>query len=290
MTPARGVGLIASVLAGLIALGAAGYLGYGLLLWRFQEVMIFPAPGGIGTDSLDSSAREIGAEPIRLQAADGTALYGWYKEALTGSPGKKAVLYLHGNAETVAAPGPLMRLANQNGWDFAVVAFRGYPGSEGSPSEVGLAEDADALWAYVTDVRHVPARNVVIHGRSLGGAVAVGLAERVDPGALVVESSFRSMLEMARTQAPIYPVDRLLRHPFDTWSRAPRIDVPTLVLHGDADTIVPVDHGRSLAERFASAQYVEVPGGHHNELLVLRDPSAKRAWLDLLSTVGAGEE
>ena len=282
--------MVTTAVAGLLTLGVLGYVGYGVLLWRFQEMMIFPTPGGIGVDSLDMAAREIGADPIRLEASDGTGLYGWYKPALSGSPGQRAVLYLHGNAETVAAPGPLMRLANQSGWDFAVIAFRGYPGSGGSPSEVGLRRDALALWAYVTEERGIPADRVVVHGRSLGGAVAVQLAEQVHPGGLVVESTFRSMLEMARGQAPFYPVDRLLRHPFDTWSRAPSVEIPTLVLHGSADTIVPVDHGRTLAGRFGSAQYVEVPGGHHNELLVLRDPAAKRAWLDLLSTVGADEE
>ena len=138
--------------------------------------------------------------------------------------------------------------------------------------------------------RQIAPEKVVLHGRSLGGAVATRLAEEVEPGGLVLESTFESMVAMARRQAPAYPVRSLLRHPFDTWSRAPGVSIPTLILHGDADSVVPVGHGRRLAHRFPVAHYVEVPGGHHNELLVLRDPAAKLAWLELLGRVGGVEE
>ena len=102
----------------------------------------------------------------------------------------------------------------------------------------------------------------------------------------MLESSFTSMVEMAKRQAPLYPIEALLRHPFDTRSRAPELDLPALVLHGTDDRIVPVRHGQRLASLLPRARYVEVPGGIHNELLVLRDAPAKRAWLELLAEVG----
>ncbi len=273
-----------------VAVGALAlaWVGYGFALWWLQEAMIFPAPGGIGAHTLDLAAAELGAEPLHLRAEDGTALYGWYKPATSGRPGRRAVLYFHGNGETVAAGVPLMQLANRHGWDFAVVAFRGYPGSEGAPSEAGVARDARALWDHVTGARGIDAARVVLHGRSLGGAVAIRLASERRPGGLVVESSFTSMVDMARRQAPLYPVRLLLRHPFDSAARAPSIDVPVLVLHGSADRVVPVAMGRALARRFPDARYVEVPGGTHNELLVLASDAARRAWLALLDRVDGG--
>lgn len=274
-------------LSTLVVAAVATWVGYGLLLWTLQEAMMFPAPGGIGTDALDMAAREVGAEPIRIHASDGTALYGWYKPA-GKSPGRRAMLYFHGNAETVAAPGPLMRMANHEGWDFGVIALRGYPGSEGSPGEEGFALDARALWDHVVG-RGVPPERVVLYGRSLGGAVAARLATEVEPGALVLESTFTSMVDMARRQAPLYPVERLLRHPFDTRSRAADLRLPTVVLHGSADGVVPVEHGRALAGALPTAQYVEVPGGTHNDLMILRDAAAKRAWLELLARVDPEE-
>lgn len=277
-------------LIGLVGLLVLGWVAYGALLWRFQEAMIFPAPGGIGTDALDSAAAELGAEPIHLEAADGTALYGWYKPAATPQPSRRVVLYFHGNAETVAAPSPLMRLATQEGWDFATVAFRGYPGSEGEPSEAGLALDARALWDWVIAEKGIAPEHVVLHGRSLGGAVAARLASDVDPGALVLESTFTSMVAMAERSAPTYPVRRLLRHPFDTDQRVASLDLPALVLHGDADGIVDVSHGRALADQLRGAELVVVPGGVHNELLVLADPAARRAWLALLEQAASSNE
>lgn len=273
------------MLAGLAGVAVLAWLAYGALLWRFQEWMIFPAPGGPDRDTLDQAARELGAEPLDLRAADGTSLYGWYKAAGGPEGGRRAVLYFHGNAETVAGSGPLMRLANQKGWDFGVVAFRGYPGSQGAPSEAGIALDARSLWDEVTARRGIPADRVVLHGRSLGGAVAARLADEVSPGGLVLESTFRSVVELAKQEAPLYPVDLLLRHRFDTWSRAPGMDVPALVLVGTADAVVPADHGRSLADRLPQAHLVEVPGGEHHDLLVLRDPAARTAWLELLARV-----
>lgn len=269
----------------LVGGGSLAWIAYGALLWWFQEAMIFPAPGGPDRDTLDQAARELGAEPLALRAADGTALYGWYKAAGGPDGGRRAVLYFHGNAETVAGSGPLMRLANQRGWDFGVVAYRGYPGSEGAPSEAGIALDARALWDEATVTRGLPADRIVLHGRSLGGAVAASLAEQVDAGGLVLESTFRSVVELAGEEAPLYPIDLLLRHRFDTWSRAPSLALPALVLVGSDDRVVTPDHGKALAERLPEAQVVEVQGGEHHDLLVLRDPAAKRAWLDLLERV-----
>jgi len=266
-----------------VGLVGALYIGCGALLYAMQEAVIFPAPGGISVAALDEAAQEVGATPIRVTASDGASLYGWYRSG----GGDKAVVYFHGNAATVLGTAGLMRQVNAKGWDFAVIAYRGYPGSEGHPpSEAGLLRDGRALWDYVTQERGIAPDRVVIHGRSLGGGVAAGLAAEVESAGVVLESTFTSVLEMAQSSYPIYPVASLLKHPFDTRKRAISVGSPVLVLHSDGDRTIPVSHGRALGPLFAYGSYVEIPGRGHNEGLVVDCPEGRSSYLDFLAKVG----
>ena len=263
----------------LLGVGVSYVLAVGLVWWQ-QEAMIFPAPGGVGRDSLDEVATELGAEPLDLVAADGTQLYGWYRSG----GGKRAVIYFHGNASTVAMSGQLMRQVNQAGWDFATVSYRGYPGSQGSPTQAGLNLDANAVFEHVLG-RGIPADQIILHGRSLGGGVALQLSEQVNPGGLVLESTYLSVLQIAQGQVPWAPVAQLLRHPFRSDLRAPNVKIPTLVLHGDADPVIPVQHGRALSILVKNADYVETEGAGHNQQLTVVDRASKAAWRKLLEKV-----
>ncbi len=265
----------------MIGLLVGAWVVYGLLLWSLQEAMIYPAPGGIPRASLDQAAVELGVEPVDLVARYGTRLYGWHRRA----GGDRALMYLHGNAETVATSLGLQRMLANLGWDVAIVAYRGYPGSQGRPSEAGTLEDARAMWDYLTVAQGIAAERIVLHGKSLGGGVAVGLAADHKPGALVVESTFTSMLALAQVQAPLYPVERLLRSPYRSDERAGRIDCPTLVLHGAQDELIPVSHGRQLATLIPRAKYVESPWLGHNDSLVLEHNDSRDAYLALLDAV-----
>jgi pimeloyl-ACP methyl ester carboxylesterase len=260
-------------------------LAYGAVaatLWRMQESLIFPAPGGIDVSALDQAASEVGAEPFRIHAADGTKLYGWHRSPPPNGAKHCGVLYFHGNAETVAASVALGRLVTREGCDFLVVAYRGYPGSAGKPSESGIALDARALWDHATVDLGIPPERILLHGRSLGGGVAVGLASEVTPGALAIEASFTSLVDVAAARYPFLPVRRLLRHRFDSIGRAPGIAVPTLVVHGSADRTIPVSHGRALAKAFPNARYIEASGLDHDDALFLADAAADEAYVALL--------
>jgi uncharacterized protein len=265
-----------SVVVGCVAVL---YIGFGALLYSMQDAMIFPIPGGISDMALDEAAQEVGAAPFRIETEDGVSLYGWYRSG----GGDRAVLYFHGNGATVLGTAGLMRQVNAAGWDFAVIAYRGYPGSEGAPSEEGLRRDARALWDHMIEDRGIPSERMVVHGRSLGGGVAAGLASDVTPAGLVLESTFTSLLEMAESQNRIYPVEYLLKHPFNTRNRAPSVEVPVLVMHSDGDQIIPVSHGRTLAPLFAESTYVEIPGRGHNEGLIIDCPQGRTAYLGFLA-------
>jgi alpha-beta hydrolase superfamily lysophospholipase len=266
----------------IVILGA--YLGVGLVLWVLQDRMLFPAPGGIGRDSLDQTAFEKGAMPLDLEASDGTKLYGWYlrgRQRATGSG--RLLLYFHGNAERVSDYAPLYQVLMEQGWDVLTIAYRGYPGSqELVPSEAGLALDAQAAWSWA--VQRYPPGRIVVHGRSLGGGVAAHLvAGEANPAGLVLESTFASVRELARRIAPVYPLRWLLRNPFDTRVLAPHFGVPVLIMHSRDDQVIPIEHSaRELRGLIAEVEYEETSGLSHQQSLPLSDRRLLRSYLSFL--------
>jgi hypothetical protein len=234
---------------------------------------------------LDHAAAEVGARPLRVPTEDGELLYGWHRPARPRPQAPAVVVYFHGNAEPVSGSMGLLRLSQRLNLDWVAVAWRGYPGSTGQPTEQGLRRDARAVHRYVIEELGFAPHQIVLHGRSLGGALAAGLAAEAPVGGLVLESTFSSLRAVAEARFPWFPVGRLLRHPFPTDRLVDRIDVPTLVLHGDQDRVVPVGHGRWLASQIRGAHYVEVAGAGHDRLLPLVDAEARDAWTELSELV-----
>ena len=252
------------------------YLAVGLILRALQERLLFPAPVVARAD-LAHMAQLAGATELAVPS-EGETLYGWHRPA----GGTHAVLYFHGNASYTAVNVLPMRIAKQAGWDFICISPRGYPGSTGQPAPGFLRADAQAAWAYATTVLGFAPGNIVLHGRSLGGGMVGELMDSVEPGGLIIESSFRSMAALVQEKIFAWPMGLILQYPLRTTDRAAAVSAPVLVLHGDADEMIPVAHGRGLAAAFPAAEYVEVPGKGHNDGL-LQDPAvaaAVRAWLD----------
>ena len=183
-------------------------------------------------------------------------LHAWH---IQGSP---LVLYFGGNAEEVSwmleeAP----RRAPGVGW--LLIDYRGYGSSEGSPSEAALTSDALAWYDYAT--RTLKADNVFLFGRSLGSGVAVQLAAERPLAGVILVAPFDSMVEVAKRHYPYLPVDWMLKHRFDSISRAPKIAVPLLCLVAADDRIIPAEHSRRLYAAWGGPkQWVELQGAGHN--------------------------
>ncbi|MBW1833179.1 MAG: alpha/beta fold hydrolase, partial [Deltaproteobacteria bacterium] len=153
---------------------------------------------------------------------------------------RRVLLYFHGNASSLLAQVELQNLLLSEGWDFVGIHYLGYPGSTGVPGEAGLHEDATAAWQWVTGELHADPGRIAIHGRSLGGGVAAQLAARVSAGALVLESTFTSVVDLAKEHYRWLPIGRLLEHRFMTRDFAGQVSCPLLVVHGAADSIIDV--------------------------------------------------
>ncbi|MEZ4322289.1 MAG: hypothetical protein R3F61_32750 [Myxococcota bacterium] len=263
----------------VLALGGVGvlYVAYAGLMYALQDAILFH-PDGTTRSELDRAAERTGVEPFTITASDGTALYGWHRKA----GGTHALLYFHGNGGSIQAVPWLA--AQLPGVDVLCVSYRGYPGSEGTPGEAGMRLDALALWAYVTNDLGFAPDHVVVQGQSMGGGVVHHLLMDAQPAGAVLDSTFSSIEEIAGASQPLLPVSLLLKNPFRSYERAPRIRVPVLVMHGTDDTLIPVEHGRKLAKLIPGAEYLELPHHGHNAWTLDR-PEAMQAWLAFLERV-----
>jgi hypothetical protein len=259
--------MVSRISLGLVAVVATAWVTMGLFS-QYQRRMIFPGPQGVSISVLNDIASQVGATELSIPTEDGETLYGWHRVAVRSGP-PRVVLYFHGNASSLLAQMELQNLLLSEGWDFVGIHYRGYPGSTGVPSEAGLHKDAAAAWKWVTEELGTEPSRVALHGRSLGGGVAVQLAAASDPGALVLESSFTSIVDLAKAQFGWLPIGRILEHRFMTRDFAKRVSCPLLIAHGAADSIIDVHHGRELARLFHADQYIEVPRVDHNDMLLV---------------------
>jgi hypothetical protein len=222
-------------------------------------------------------------EEVRFQAADGARLHGWFVPARGA---RATLLWLHGNAGNISHRVHNLRLFHDAlGINVFLFDYRGYGLSEGRPSEAGLLQDAEAAWRVLQARRDVDPRAIVLFGRSLGAAVAAELAARVQPAALILETPFTSLLDMARHHYWFLPVRWLVRSRYDTLGAVRRVRVPVLVLHGDADEIVPFDMGEQV---FAAAPepktFYRIPGASHNDTYLVGGKPYLEAFRAFLAT------
>ena len=148
---------------------------------------------------------------------------------------------------------------------FLAVYYRGYSGSTGSPSEAGLINDARAGYDWLAAHGYAPER-IVIHGFSLGSAVAVQLAAEKPARALILEAPMTGIHDIAPAYRPgAFP--RIMRDSLRSRDFIGRVHMPVLIAHGDADRIIPYAHGeRMFALAHDPKMFVSIPGGDHADL------------------------
>ena len=263
----------------LLLAGLACYAVLALVVYLMQARMLYlpDVPGR----SLDRTPADIGAdyEDVWIRTADGVTLHGWY----VAGHSDRVLLFFHGNAGNISHRLESIRQFLQLGLSVLIIDYRGYGQSEGRTTEQGIYRDAEAAWNYLTGSRGTPQERIVLFGRSMGASAAAYLAARQRPLALVVESSFTSVPDIAAEYYPWLPVRWLsrLRHSARDFVRD--TNSPVLVIHSRDDEIVPFRHGEAL---FAAAgeprSFLEIRGTHNDAFL--RDEQAYlagfRSFLD----------
>lgn len=253
-----------------------------LLTMTFLETwLVYPAPPRTAGDWAPTT---YGHEDVEFASADGTKLHGWLFEH--PSP-QHVVLYLHGNGEHVAFNGDLMaHLRDQLDATVLVFDYRGYGKSEGKPNEAGIVADGIAAQRWLAERTGVNTTDVVLMGRSLGGGVAVAAAEKQGAKAVVLQSTFATMVDAAAVHYPWIPVKLLMRNRYDSIGRIAGYDGPVLQSHGTSDEVVPYSEARRLFDAVKSKQkqWFDVPGGYHNTPQPRDYYPVLRDFLDGLST------
>ena len=204
------------------------------------------------------------AELWSLAQPDGRATPALYLPPPT--PDARVAVLLHGNGETMFDRLPLAERLQEAGLGVALVEYRGYGLAYGPPpAEADLYADAARVLDEL-EVRGVRRERIAIWGTSLGSGPAAEMARRGRTVSLVLATPYTSIVTLAGRIAPFLPVRLLMTHRFDTLAKAGEIRCPTLVVHGDADEIVPFDMGETVATAIRGAELVRVPGGRHNDL------------------------
>lgn len=252
--------------AGIAAVLLVLYLASGAALYVFQERVLFK-PGPPPPPPAETEAPEL--SPVTLTTTDGLSLVSWYAPPAEPDTGA-VVVYLHGNAGSIAGRAGKARDLLDGGLGVLLVGYRGYNGNPGRPGQAGFLADGRAALAFL-DHRGFGAERRVLYGESIGSGTAVPLAIEQGAAGVVLEGAFTSIRDMARLQYPIFPTTWLLRHPFDTRATIGDLTVPLLILHGANDDLVPPAMAGALADaaRAGGNTRVEVailPEGNHVDL------------------------
>ncbi len=174
------------------------------------------------------------------------------------------VLFFHGNAGNISHRLDSIEIFHELDLDVLIIDYRGYGQSSGSTSEQGTYIDAQTAWDYLVDERNIAAENIVIFGRSLGGAVASWLAARTTPGSVILESCFTSGMDMAGRLYPFLPARLITRLKYPVKDFVKQFTSPLLVIHSQQDEIIPFDMGQSIFSAAPEPKEMLVLSGDHN--------------------------
>lgn len=248
-----------------IALAGCGLAG----LFLYQRHLVYPRAFGGRRPPTDRAVP--GMIAVSLETADGERLFAFWRPP---EPGCGVVLSFHGNGSL--PEGHAARFGGEpwrsRGWGVLAPAYRGYPGSTGSPSEHGLIADGTAALRFVEAA--APGAPILLHGHSLGAAVAVAVGERMRPLGLYLEAPFDSLLHLVQIRFPLLP-SALLRDPWRSDLRIAGSSGPVVVVHGDDDPVIPWTLAKRLSDLAGpAAQFHRLPGDHVSVLGRL-DPLAE---------------
>ena len=211
------------------------------LLFLFQRnLMYHPEENNYFNDSL-----EVEIQKVKIKTSDHINLLGWFhKKDLKQF---KTIVYFHGNAGKLENRIHKLNHFKDMNVNFLIISWRGFSGNDGKPSEEGLYADGDGAIEWLKNIGLVE-EDIIIYGESLGTGIAIEIAQNKNFAGLILETPFTSMVEAAKNFYPYIPVNLLLKDKYKNNEKIKNINIPVLIMHGEADQIVPFWMGKKIFE------------------------------------------
>ena len=241
----------------IIIVVALLYAAFCVLIFFYQKNLIFfPSK-----DNLEIP-KGMDIEEVFFMTDDSIRLHAWH----LNNDSKKTVLFFHGNAGNLSHRRGQLEIFNKLKLNALIFDYRGYGKSEGViKKESDLYLDAQSAFNYLVSKKGISPQRIILWGRSLGGAIAIHTALNKKPLALIVESSFFSMDEMASKQFPFLPTRLLSRFHFRSNEKIGNINSKILIVHSKDDEMIPFENGRGLYEKAADPKvFLEISGSHND--------------------------
>jgi len=196
-----------------------------------------------------------------LSTADAQRLYAWWMQA---GAAKKTVLYFQANGTNISQKIFRLETFKEMGVNALMIDYRGYGKSTGRiRQEQHIYTDGQTAWNYLVDEKRIDPEDIIVWGRSLGGAVATEIARGKKIAALVLESTFLSLDTVARRQYWFLPTTRLLKFHFENGRKLQQISAPVVIIHSTEDDYVPFSQARKLYKAASEPRYlIETTGSH----------------------------
>lgn len=263
----------------LLATLAGGYLLLLVFMYLFQSKLIF-----LPSSDLIVTPQQAGlhAEDIWLETNDGEQLHGWY---FPNDKAEYVVVFSHGNAGNISNRIDIAKFLQEAGFSVLIYDYRGYGQSSGKPSEDGLYKDIEAVVKHLKTEKKYGEQQMIMYGRSMGGAVAAYAATKFSVSGLALDSAFKNLRAMVGDLYPFVPAF-LASYEFSTAMYVQQLTgIPVMIMHSPNDSIVDISHGKSL---FGIAKepkiFVELRGGHNDNFHASVDIHSKN-WQEFLQMV-----
>ena len=236
----------------IVGLVIAIYLIITFVLYISQRSLLYhPSENNYQGDKLT-----VKIENVKILTEDNIKLMAWYHKKDIKK--YKTILFLHGNAGSLENRVHKINHFNDMDVNFLIISWRGFSGNKGQPTEKGLYKDAKSAVEWLIN-EGIKQENIIIYGESLGTGIATEIAQNKNFAGIILESPFTSMVAAGKSKYPIFPIGLLLKDKYESDKKIKNIKSPILIMHGEADTIVPFWMGKKIYKLANSPKYSYFP-------------------------------
>jgi len=226
------------------------FLYFSILVFLFfyqRNLLYHPNENNYSGDKISVDIKK-----VKIQTSDNFQLLGWYHEK--NLKDHKTLVYFHGNAGSLENRIHKLNHFQDMNINFLIIAWRGFSGNQGKPTEEGLYIDGKSAIDWVIK-KGVDEKNIILYGESLGTGVAAHLAQNRNFAGIILETPFTSMIDAAKTFYPYIPINLLLKDKFENYKKIKKINSPILIMHGELDQIVPFSMGKKIYKMANKPKY-----------------------------------